>query len=93
MRIPLKFRPWQGMRFHIPNPPRSQSPHTLSMGIRERGGVLVGAEGPVDILVLPETVDLSRHRHGAAAQWVEQGAVVMWEAAFLKALHLVPPTP
>ncbi|MBI4870804.1 MAG: hypothetical protein HY814_04475 [Candidatus Riflebacteria bacterium] len=90
MRSRAPMRPWSGMKFLIPSTPYLPLPSAVIDGITTRGGSLAGPEGPVDVVVLPEDADLGRVRHSAAARWIGEGALIMWEGAFLRALHARP---
>lgn len=87
MKLEAPCLPWKGMRFLVPSTPYLPPSHTVVDGVRRRGGVLAGPEGPVDVVVLPERADLARVRHAAAARWIGRGALIMWEAAFLRTLR------
>lgn len=86
MRSMFIPKPWSGLRFQVPYPPASPSRACIALGIRDRGGTLVCGSEPADVVVLPEEpVPSSR-----AGRWLETGAIVMWERAFLRALNHGP---
>lgn len=83
--LPTRFRQRNiaGVRFLVPLNLSGLSKGETETLLQGRGGVVVGSEGPVDVVVLPDRVDFCpnshRSRNRLAERWVRKGARVLWE--------------
>ncbi|MEW6351452.1 MAG: hypothetical protein AB1646_20560 [Thermodesulfobacteriota bacterium] len=83
--LPVRFRErkWTGHRFLVPLNLQGFSKDEMRLIIEARGGQVVGPEGPVDVVVLPNRVDFCPGHWGTrnriAERWIRNGAKVLWE--------------
>lgn len=86
--LPDRFRQrdFTGVRFLVPVNLRGLSKGEAEAIIRNRGGLVVNSAGPVDVVVLPDRIDLcpnsGQSRNRLADRWFRKGAKVLWERTF-----------
>lgn len=86
--LPDRFRQrdFTGVRFLVPVNLRGLSKGEAEAIIQTRGGLVVNSAGPVDVVVLPDRIDLcpnsGQSRNRLADRWFRKGAKVLWERSF-----------
>lgn len=86
--LPVRFkgREWRGVRFLIPARLEDFEREEAALLIERRGGQVVDATGPADVLLLPDRLEFCpgtlRSGHKVAAKWIRDGARVLWERDF-----------
>lgn len=86
--LPERFRQrgFEGLHVLVPVDLEGLSKQEVEWIVQKRGGSVVGAEGPVDVIVLPDRIDFcphsSRGRNRLAERWIRRGAKVLWERNF-----------
>lgn len=82
----LRGQNWTGLRFRMPLPLHRFKPEEVRALIEFRGGTVIGAEGPVDVVLLPDRIQFCpnawRSNNTEAAAWIRKGARVLWERNF-----------
>jgi hypothetical protein len=83
---PLRGQSWAGLRFRMPLPLRRFKPEEAQGLIESRGGAVMDAQGPVDVVLLPDSIQFCpnswRSHNTEAATWIHKGARVLWERNF-----------
>lgn len=86
--LPERFRQrgFEGLHVLVPVDLEGLSKQEVEWIVQKRGGSVVGAEGPVDVVVLPDRIDFCPHsyrgRNRLAERWIRRGAKVLWERNF-----------
>jgi len=85
---PFRGENWTGINFRAPLQLVRYDLEEVESIVENWGGTIAGPEGPVDVVILPDSVDFcptaTGSRESEAEKWLRKGARVMWERNFPK---------